>query len=137
VKEKRTVSSEAAAVKRAGRAHEEEEAPFERGNLRPQTTGLPMTIWVSERGRARHAPRIKVSLQHGPKIDVANTLSATIEDEPRLIGGELVKSDYEAVKQHIRINREVLLAYWNGDIDTAELIRRLQRIGPAHHPRSD
>jgi hypothetical protein len=33
---------------------------FEMANLYPRDTGLPMTIWVSPRGRARHDARINV-----------------------------------------------------------------------------
>jgi hypothetical protein len=34
---------------------------FEMANLYPDTTGLPMTVWVSPRGTARHDARIKVN----------------------------------------------------------------------------
>jgi len=34
---------------------------FEMANLYPRTTGLPMTVWVSPRGNARHDVRIKVN----------------------------------------------------------------------------
>ena len=42
---------------------------FEMANLYPATTGLPMTVWVSPRGHARHAARIKVCMTHGNKMD--------------------------------------------------------------------
>jgi len=42
---------------------------FTMTNLFPRRTGLPMTVWVSPRGRARHAARIKVNLRHGERID--------------------------------------------------------------------
>ena len=64
---------------------------FEMANLRPKSTGLPMVIWVSEKGRSRHGPRIKICRQHGEKMDIANTASVTIEDEPRVIGGEVLR----------------------------------------------
>ena len=98
-------------------------------NLRPKNTGLPMVIWVSERGRARHAPRIKVSLRHGPKIDIEQTVSVTIEDSPKVIGGELGSDDYDAVRSYIARNIPVLLAYWNGELDTLELLDQLKPIG--------
>ncbi len=31
---------------------------FEMANLYPDTTGLPMTVWVSPRGNARHDIRV-------------------------------------------------------------------------------
>jgi hypothetical protein len=125
---KGTAYNDADSLRKARSLIDKAEAPFEMANLRPVSTGLPMTIWVSERGRARHGPRVKVSLKHGPKIDIENSVSATIEDEPRVIGGKLGKSDYEAVQEYIRINREALLSFWHGEIDTAELIRKLKRM---------
>ena len=35
---------------------------IEMANLYPRDTGLPMTVWVSPRGRARHDARVKVCL---------------------------------------------------------------------------
>jgi hypothetical protein len=32
----------------------EAEAPYEMVNLVPRMTGLPMTVWASPRGQARH-----------------------------------------------------------------------------------
>ena len=36
-------------------AETETEDLFEMANLFPRTTGLPMTVWLSARGKARHA----------------------------------------------------------------------------------
>ena len=36
----------------------EAEAPYEMANLTPRMTGLPMVVWVSHRGRARHDVRV-------------------------------------------------------------------------------
>ncbi len=38
---------------------------FAMANLFPASTGLPMVIWVSERGHTRHDVRIKVCQTHG------------------------------------------------------------------------
>ena len=51
---------------------------FLMANLRPDETGLPMVIWVSERGNARHDARVKVSQAHGSRIDPNNTASVAI-----------------------------------------------------------
>ncbi|HEX9843778.1 MAG TPA: hypothetical protein VGC20_13555 [bacterium] len=104
------------------------EPPFEMANLRPKNTGLPMVIWVSEKGRARHGPRIKVSRQHGSKMDALNTVSVTIDNEPRVVGGELPARDLDALKRYIALNIEPLLGFWNGELDTVELVARLRQI---------
>jgi hypothetical protein len=46
---------------------------FELANLFPRTTGLPMTVWVSPRGNARHDVRVKVNMTHGDQMNIANT----------------------------------------------------------------
>ncbi len=104
---------------------------FLMANLRPKTTGLPMTIWVSERGNARHGPRLKVSLQHGPKMDPYHTASVTLGDDPREIDGTLTPEDLRLVKSFIQLNRAALEAYWKGGIDTGELLERLKALGRA------
>ena len=104
------------------------EPPFEMANLRPDSTGLPMAIWVSEKGRARHGPRIKVSRQHGGRMDVYHTVSVTLDDPPRVIGGKLPAADLNAVRRYLALNREALLGFWNGEMDTVELVARLRRL---------
>lgn len=102
---------------------------FLMANLRPKTTGLPMTIWVSERGHARHGPRInKVGLEHGDKLDPYRTASVTVSDTPKAVEGELSPQDLRAVQDYIRLNQATLLAYWEGEIDTAELVARLNAL---------
>lgn len=109
----------------------EPEAPFEMANLRPASTGLPMVIWVSEKGHARHGPRIKVCLHHGPKANLDPSVSVSIADEPEVgAGSGLAPSDFQAIKNYIRLNKTALLAYWNGEIDTAELICELRKVTP-------
>jgi hypothetical protein len=46
---------------------------FEMANLVSRTTGLPMTVWVSPRGNARHDIRVKVNMTHGDQKNIANT----------------------------------------------------------------
>lgn len=105
------------------------ESIFEMANLRQNSTGLPMVIWVSEKGRSQHGPRIKVSKAHSHKANIMNTVSISISDEPEIVAGEgLSNKDFELVKKYIKLNKDVLLDYWDGEIDTAELISRLVKI---------
>jgi hypothetical protein len=104
------------------------EPPFEMANLRPKSTGLPMVILVSEKGRSQHGPRIKVSLRHGDRMDALNTMTVTIEDEPQLIGEGIPVQDLEAIRRYISLNKHTLLGYWNGEIDTVELVANLKPV---------
>ena len=38
------------------------------------------------------------------------------------------ESDIVQIKQWIEMNRKTLLEYWNGDIDTSEMVGKLQKI---------
>lgn len=72
----------------------EEEAPFDMANLYPRDTGLPMTIWVSPRGRARHDVRVKVCTTHGDRMDATNTAAVAVRPEPRIVHGDLPPTDF-------------------------------------------
>ena len=60
---------------------------YEMANLYPRDTGLPMTVWVSPRGRARHDARIMVCRTRGDRMDPANTAVVAIRPLPRVVHG--------------------------------------------------
>jgi len=101
---------------------------FEMANLFPRTTGLPMTVWVSPRGNARHDLRVKVNMTHGNQMNAANTAVVGLRPAPHLIAGRLAPEDERAVFQWVSINAAALIAYWDGQIDTIELGERLQPL---------
>jgi hypothetical protein len=103
------------------------EAPFDMANLYPKHTGLPVTIWVSPRGRARHAARIKVCRRPGERMDPTDLVSVSIRPSPRAIDGDLPPEVMQAVSAWIAANEAALIDYWDGAIDTVELVTRLKR----------
>src|SRR5438067_5728054 len=106
----------------------ETEDLFEMANLFPVTTGLPMTIWVSPRGNARHDVRVKVNMTHGNQMTVDNTAVVAVRPSPHVIAGRLSSDDEQAVFQWIALNATALVAYWEGDIDTAQLSQLLKPL---------
>src|SRR5690242_11963858 len=94
-------------------------------NLFPHRTGLPMTVWVSPRGGARHDMRhdirIKVNMTHGNQMNAANTAVVGVR-------GRLSPEDERLVFDWIAINTAALIAYWEGQIDTIDLGERLKPI---------
>ena len=82
---------------------------FEMANLFPRTTGLPMTVWVSPRGNARHDVRIKVNMTHGNQMNAANT--AVVGNIEIVIG---VRP--ENVVEHLHIGGEGILLYGGDSI---------------------
>jgi hypothetical protein len=86
---------------------------FELVDIRPEISGLPFIVWISEKGGARHDVRVKVSL--GPRV---REFTATVSVRPQveLLAGELSASDLKAVRDWVDLNRDVIVGYWNGDI---------------------
>jgi hypothetical protein len=91
----------------------EDQDSFEMVNVRPEISGLPFIVWISEKGGARHDVRVKVS--PGPRV---REFTATVSVRPQVevLAGELSASDLKAVRDWIELNRDVIVGYWNGDI---------------------
>ena len=109
----------------------ETEDLFEMANLYPDTTGLPMTVWISPRGTARHDVRVKVNMTHGNQMINANTAVVGVGPAPRVIAGQLSPGDAHALFRWIALNTDALVAYWEGRIDTARVIQALKPLAPA------
>lgn len=102
--------------------------PFFMTNLWPESTGLPMTIWVLERANAWHDCWVRVSMVHGKSVEWDKTAIVSVRPRPRVIVGELSPEDLTAVSEWIGLNKPVIMDYWWGVIDTMELVQRLQRV---------
>ena len=107
---------------------QEPEDLFEMANLYPETTGLPMTVWVSPRGNARHDVQVKVNMTHGPQMNIAKTAVVAVRPAPRIISGRLSGADTRAVAEWITLNADTLVAYWEGRIDTAKMVQALKAL---------
>ena len=101
---------------------------FLMANLRPKTTGLPMVVWVSERGNARHGARVKVALQHGDRINPSHTAVFGVRPTPGLISGNLSTAEQRALSDWITLNEAAIVEYWDGVIDSGDLLQRLKRV---------
>jgi len=106
----------------------EAEDLFEMANLYPDTTGLPMTVWVSPRGNAQHDVRVKVNMTHGNQMNIANTAVVAVRPSPRIVTGQLAPADVQSVFQWVSLNTDALVEYWEGRIDTARLIHSLRPL---------
>jgi hypothetical protein len=115
-------------LKSANLISEEADELFEMANLYPRTTGLPMTVWVSPRGNARHDVRIKVNMTHGNQMNIDNTAVVAVRPAPHLVTGRLSPDDERAVAEWITLNAVAIVAYWDGDIDTVQLAQALKPL---------
>ena len=100
-------------------------------NLQPKTTGLPMTVYISNR-TAGHEPRVAISQQHGDQTNASDLFFMTIEDNPRIIGklAGIRVSDLMKVHQLLMANRGLLLHYWYQEppLDTLDMLLKLTRV---------
>lgn len=99
---------------------------FEMANVRPEISGLPFIVWISEKGAARRDVRVKVST--GPR---AREFAAGVSVRPtvEVVAGELASRDLELVRAWIDLNRDVIVKFWDGEIlYTDEALAALKRL---------
>ncbi len=110
-------------------AADHDEGLFELANLRPERTGLPFVVFISQQGGARHDVRIKMS--RGPQADPAQMVTVTVRPEPRAIPPDALSAEELAlVARRIALNRQVLIDYWTGDIGyTEDALAALRPVG--------
>jgi hypothetical protein len=101
---------------------------FEMANLFPRTTGLPMTVWVSPGGNARHDVWVKVNMTHGDQMNIANTVVVGVRPSPHVVAGHLSSDDQRVVFEWVSLNTAAIVEYWDGRIDTIELGQLLKRL---------
>ncbi len=101
---------------------------FEMTNLSPRMTGLPMSVWVSPRGNARHDVRIKVNMTHRRQMNIDNTAVVAVRPSPRVIAGHLTTDDQRIVAEWIALNADAIIDYWDEMLDTDQLLERLKRL---------
>lgn len=102
------------------------EGAYEMANLQPEETGLSFVVWISPKGGARHAARVKVS-------DIPNTsdskASVSIHPPVEVKAGSLSSEELEKLAKWIDLNREPLLQFWDGNIQyTSQILSKLQSI---------
>ena len=98
-------------------------------NLRGRSTGLPMNVWIGPKGRARHAARIKVQIDHGEQFNIGNLAVVSVEDDPPQVKeGSLSADDLALVRRYIALNKQAILDHWREHTDGSELVRVLKRL---------
>ena len=102
------------------------EAPYEMSNLFPKHTGLPFVVWISVRGGARHDVRVKVS--PNARAIPSEMIPVAVRPTPHIVEGSMDSDDWGMLARWIEANRDTLIAYWDGEIDTQDAIERLVRI---------
>ena len=100
---------------------------FEMANLVQRDTGLPFVVWISPKGNARHDVRVKVS--PSPKAVPSEMVSVAIRPNVHVVEGKMSASDLKLLSRWVELNRDVLVRYWDGDIEsTKEAINLIRPI---------
>ena len=93
-------------------------ALFEMANLRPERTGLPFVVFISQKGGARHDVRVKIA--RGAKVRASEMITVAVRPNVRVMRGALDPDDLARLAEWIELNRDVLVDYWNGNIEYTE-----------------
>jgi hypothetical protein len=96
----------------------EGQASYEMANLRPERTGLPFVVFISQKGGARHDVRVKVA--RGAKAKPSEMITVAIRPSVRIVRGTLDPRDLALLTRWIDLNRDTLVRYWDGDIEYTE-----------------
>lgn len=96
-------------------------------NLRPERTGLPYVVFISQRGGARHDVRVKIA--RGPRVKPSEMVTVAIRPAVRVIRGRLDPEEFALLADWVDLNRDVLVRYWDGEIEyTEDAIAALQPL---------
>jgi hypothetical protein len=105
------------------------QATFDMANLRPERTGLPFVVFISQKGGARHDIRIKLARE--AKVRPLEMITVAVRPTPRIIEGSMNAPEFALVRRWIERNREVLVDYWNGNIEyTEDALAAIRSLGP-------
>src|SRR5207249_2316574 len=92
-------------------------APFGHSPYITRETRVRRTIIVMGDNMYRYnTPVLRVKLDRDTSkylLTPAKFATVTIEDEPRVVQGQLSDFDYDQVKKFIVLNKQLLLDYWN------------------------
>ncbi len=94
------------------------QALFDMANLRPERTGLPFVVFISQRSGARHGVRVKIA--RSAKVRPSEMATVAIRPKVRVVRGAVDPHDLARLTEWIELNRDVLVDYWNGDIEYTE-----------------
>jgi len=102
-------------------------------SYRKNVTGVAHTVFISPKGNARHAPRVKIAIDPPDSLDPRSE-TASIGLDGHVMAGEVEPELLRQAQRFVALNRQVLSEYWHYRIDTDELRQRLQSIDSVIDP---
>ena len=106
---------------------------YEFADLVPEDTNLAAVIWVDGPHNIKHSKRIKFQNSNATSLNGEEMIPITISDDPQIPNSvksrlKIKARDLTRIKQWIILNKEVLLAYTNGDITTKQLYMQIKPL---------
>ncbi len=103
-----------------------EDELFEMANISPRQTGLTRRIWISVNVRQQHhRPMLKVEGSDG------NFYPVSIDEPVKFLAGwppGWSAAEFRDLQHFVGLNRNLLLAYWDDEIDTQQALSQTQSI---------
>lgn len=108
--------------------HTQGQTTYEMANLRPETTGLPFVVWISQRAGARHDVRVKVA--HSPKMKSPSDLGTyAVRPFRHVEGPKLPAAEEDLLRKWVELNQSTLVDFWDAKIEyTEDVLKLLKRI---------
>lgn len=100
---------------------------FEMANISPEETGLPVTVFCSPKGGAKHECRVKVSNIPGGTNE-HDVFSIDLKDLEVRGHCKLSSDELESVKWWIHRNRFIILDYWKNRVTTTVFVNSLKPL---------
>ena len=112
-----------------------EEELFEISNIRKKYTRLPVNIWLDDIGAYRknthYKPRIKFQANKSDKVmGIGIPMSISVKPEVLIDDPKTELNSYEIgqVKNFIVRNYDLLMKYWNQEIDILEFLQKVKKV---------
>jgi hypothetical protein len=95
-----------------------DQALFDMANLPPKRTLLPFVVFISRKGGAKNDICVKVA--RSARVRPSEMVTVAIRPTVRVVEGTMDASDLALLRQWIDLNSDVLIRYWNGEIEYTE-----------------
>lgn len=122
-------------IRRSQQILDESEELFEMSNVRKKYTRLPVNIWLDDMGVYRknthNLPRIKFQANTSDKVSgIGIPMSISKNPEILIDNPDTELNNYEIgqVKNFIIRNYDLLMQYWNQEIDILEFLQRVKKV---------
>lgn len=112
-----------------------EDTLWEMSNVRKSRTGLPCNVSIqfqpdNKKKYQHNKPRVKFQNNKADRVtSLSDLIPVSIEDNPQvLIDVKYDKDIFKQVRKWIILNKDLLLEYWNQNIDDYEFIERMKSL---------